>query len=107
MVTEQYQRCMQACRDCSTECRACADHLTRIEIPDGMELGLECAQACDECVASLLEGHTDHCRRCADLCDRFAGFCESFTDDDQMMRCASSCRACADECKRTITVPAR
>ncbi len=106
MTNQQYQKCIEACLECATECNHCAvtcleekdvQHLTKC-----IRLNLECAVICRASAELMTLGSTySHqiCDLCATICNACAKMCEQHANMgmEHCRECAEACRACAKE----------
>jgi hypothetical protein len=106
MEQQQYQKCIDACIKCATECNHCAvscleekdvQYLTKC-----IRLDLECAVICRSSaeLMTLGSGYTKElCDICTAVCNACAEMCEQHADMgmDHCRECAEACRACAKE----------
>ncbi|MEP6948832.1 MAG: four-helix bundle copper-binding protein [Ginsengibacter sp.] len=106
MTNQQYQKCIDACLECATECNHCAvacleekevQHLTQC-----IRLDLECAVICRATAELMTLGSaysTQICELCAAICNACAEKCEQHANMgmEHCGECAEVCRACAKE----------
>lgn len=106
MKQQQYQKCIEACIECATECNHCAvscleekdvQYLTKC-----IRLDLECAVICRASaeLMTLGSGYTSQmCDLCATICNACAEMCEQHANMgmEHCRDCAEACRACAKE----------
>ncbi|URZ09165.1 four-helix bundle copper-binding protein [Clostridium felsineum] len=103
-VTNQYQKCIDACVKCSQACYECFESC--LNEPDidrrrsCLKLLIECARMCEMSMAGMSMNSQfakDHCKLCQVACDQCAKECSMF-QDDHCQKCADVCRTCASEC---------
>ncbi len=106
MTNQQYQKCINACLECATECNHCAvacleekevQHLTQC-----IRLNLECAVICRASAELMTSGSVyspQICELCAAICNACAEKCEQHANMgmEHCRECAEACRACAKE----------
>ncbi len=106
MTNQQYQKCIDACLECATECNHCAvacleekevQHLTHC-----IRLDLECAVICRASAELMTTGSAyapQLCELCAAICNACAEICEQHANMgmEHCRECAEACRACARE----------
>ena len=106
MTNQQYQKCIDACLECATECNHCAvacleekevQHLTQC-----IRLDLECAVICRASAELMTSGSAyapQLCELCAAICNACAEKCEQHANMgmEHCRECAEACRACAKE----------
>ena len=106
MTNQQYQKCIDACLDCATECNQCAvacleekevQHLTQC-----IRLDLECAVICRASAELMTSGSAyapQLCELCAAICKACAEKCEQHANMgmEHCRECAEACRACSKE----------
>ncbi len=106
MTNQQYQKCIDACLECATECNHCAvacleekevQHLTQC-----IRLDLECAVICRASAELMTSGSAyspQICELCAAICNACAEKCEQHANMgmEHCRECAEACRACAKE----------
>jgi hypothetical protein len=105
---EHFMQCAKVCADCQITCDACFKHCLTL-LGEGGKEHAETAQLCADCaecckLASTLSARQSPlagpaCECCAVCCDMCAEACEKHPDDEQMAKCAKSCRACAESCR--------
>jgi hypothetical protein len=105
-MSEEMQRCIQACLDCHRICLETVTHCLQMggkhADPAHIRLLLDCAEICQTSANFMLRGSDLHgrtCAVCAEVCERCAQDCAQF-DDAQMKACAEACRRCAESCRR-------
>jgi predicted O-linked N-acetylglucosamine transferase (SPINDLY family) len=106
MKQRQYQKCIEACIECATECNHCAvacleekdvQYLTKC-----IRLDLECAIICRASAEVMTLGSSysrQMCDLCATICNACAEMCEEHANMgmEHCRECAEACRACAKE----------
>ncbi|MEO7463415.1 MAG: four-helix bundle copper-binding protein [Ferruginibacter sp.] len=106
MKQQQYQKCIDACIECATDCNHCAvscleekdvQHLTKC-----IRLDLECAVICRTSAELMSIGSfysKQVCKICATICNACADECERHAamGMEHCKECADACRACAKE----------
>ncbi len=106
MTIQQYQKCIDACLECATECNHCAvacleekevQHLTQC-----IRLDLECAVICRASAEIMTSGSAyspQICELCAAICNACAEKCEQHANMgmEHCRECAEACRTCARE----------
>ncbi len=100
------QSCIDACSRCTQACyecfKACLNEPNLNDRKNCVCLLVECFMMCEMAVAAMSmdsQFAKDHCRLCAQICDKCAQECAAFKDD-HCQKCAAICRTCADECKK-------
>lgn len=104
MPSQLYQKCIDACLECSPLCNHCAiSCLEEKEVQNLVKcvrLDLQCAVIC-RASAELLTLNSAHltkiCGLCAIICDACAEECEKHAAMKHCKDCAEACRACAKE----------
>ena len=106
MKERQYQKCIEACIECATECNQCAvacleekdvQYLTKC-----IRLDLECAIIC-RASAELMTLGSSYSRQICDLCTTICNACAEMCGLHANMgmehcrECAEACRACVKE----------
>lgn len=92
-------KCAQACNECFTACLNESDLNAR---KDCISILVECAMMCQMSVSMMsMNGQfsKEHCRLCAQICDKCAAECAMFKDE-HCQKCAGFCRTCAEECRK-------
>ncbi|MEO8771395.1 MAG: four-helix bundle copper-binding protein [Ferruginibacter sp.] len=106
MTNQKYQKCIDACLECATECNHCAvacleekevQHLTQC-----IRLNLECAVICRVTAELMTTGSAysaQICELCATICNACAEKCQQHANMgmEHCRECAETCRACAKE----------
>ncbi|MEO6452686.1 MAG: four-helix bundle copper-binding protein [Ginsengibacter sp.] len=106
MTNQQYQKCIDACLECATECNHCA--VSCLEEKDVqylikcIRLDLECAVICRASAELMTLGSaysSQICDLCAAICNACAKMCEQHGNMgmEHCRECAEACRACAKE----------
>ena len=116
-LNNQYQKCIDACNDCTQSCLTCATTNIRpseqhhhqhgpSEIMDMSKCILLCLDCADMCklAVSVMSRTSENakliCLTCAKICDICAVECESHEDMEQCIECGKVCRSCAEECRK-------
>jgi hypothetical protein len=105
-ISEEMQRCIDACDSCQSICVETVTHCLRMggAHAEAAHIGLllDCAQICATSADFMRRAsplHARVCGVCAEVCDRCAEDCERLGDDAQMKACAEACRHCARSCR--------
>ena len=109
-VKQETRECIEGCTECANTCQEtlvhCLQKGDRHADAGHCETLIDCAEFCQVTVDFLLRGSemaTNVCGVCADICNRCAQECETFTDDTQMAECAEACRRAADACREVVS----
>lgn len=104
--TPEMRRCIERCQQCHDVCSEsvvyCLEQGGAHVAAAHVALLLDCAQACQAAVDSMLRGsqaHVDLCGVSASVAERCAESCDRFGDDQQMQACARTCRRCVESCR--------
>jgi hypothetical protein len=106
MTTQQYQKCIDACFECATECNQCAvaclEEKEVQNLTQCIRLDLECAVICRASAELMTTGSAysaQVCELCAAICNACAEKCEQHANMgmEHCRECAEACRACARE----------
>ena len=106
MTTKQYQKCIDACLECATECNQCAvaclEEKEVQNLTQCIRLDLECAVICRASAELMTKGSAyapQLCELCATICNACAEKCEQHANMgmEHCRECAEACRACAME----------
>lgn len=102
---EEMQQCIEDCLACHRICVETTAYCLRMGgrhvEADHLTLMLDCAEICQTSANFMLRGSALHavtCRACAEVCERCADDCASFSGDQMMQQCAEMCRQCAESC---------
>ncbi|AAK78060.1 hypothetical protein BJV85_000081 [Clostridium acetobutylicum] len=105
MVTDKYQKCIDACNRCSQACyecfKACLNEPDVNARRTCISILFECAQMCQMSSALMsmdAQFAIDHCKLCSVICDKCAQECSMF-QDPHCQKCANECRTCSNECR--------
>jgi len=105
MSPQQYQACMEACRNCATLCHQCATACLLEEDVKSMvrciQIDLECAALCNAAAEVMsLDGELSAqlCHLCEIACSNCAQECEDHPEMGHCRECAVACRRCAEVC---------
>ena len=106
MTTQQYQKCIDACLECATECNQCAvaclEEKEVQNLTQCIRLNLECAVICRASAELMTLGSAyapQLCELFAAICNACAEKCEQHASMgmEHCRECAEACRACARE----------
>jgi hypothetical protein len=104
-ITEEMNRCIEACLSCYRTCLSTAmshclvaggKHLE----PAHFRLMMACAEMCRTSAHFMLINTPHHkhtCRECAEVCAECAADCERIGG---MEECVAMCQACAESCRK-------
>jgi len=106
MSHEKFQRCIDACYACATECKhcenACLEEKNVKDLVYCIKLNSDCATMC-VLSAKMMSGGSEFaeqlCELCAMVCDACAAECEKHAHMEHCKKCAEVCRECAEECR--------
>jgi hypothetical protein len=110
-LSPEMEKCLAACRDCSSECGKCFVHCTAM-VASGKKDHLTTLKTCVDCgdicalAAKLISRGgalvDPMCEGCAKACDACGAACAKFPDDSHMKACAKSCADCAKACREML-----
>lgn len=112
-LSEQNQRCIDACFSCAQMCEACADGMIGMTQHHGDELMAQCTRLCRDCsdictlsarwMSRASSQFDSLCQLCAEICDQCAEVCERHAPHHAPCGpCAEQCRRCAEACREMI-----
>ncbi|AYD39644.1 four-helix bundle copper-binding protein [Clostridium fermenticellae] len=109
MSINKYQQCIDECNKCAQKCyecfKACLNEPDVQNRKNCISVLIECAQMC-QMSASLMSMDScsvkEHCRICANICDKCAQECGMFKEQHCQI-CMQECKKCADECRNMVT----
>ena len=101
-----HYECMQACWDCSYECKQtlythCLAMGGKHVDESHVKVMTDCIQICQtvgDFLARESELHTSVCVACAEICEACAQSCTE-VGGEEMEHCAETCRDCARSCR--------
>jgi hypothetical protein len=106
------QDCIDDCTDCRNTCKEvlfqhCFEIGGRHVEKKHVNLMVDCIEICQMTANLLLRGSESAPKLreiCADICERCAASCDDLRDEE-MLRCAETCRNCADMCREMEGMP--
>jgi hypothetical protein len=105
--------CIDMCIASNRMCLETANYAAKrggaLASPVMLAMLADCAELCQTTANSMLRGSPLHqvlCRACAEVCARCADECSRHGADQQMVRCAETCRTCAEGWRWIIEVQA-
>ncbi|HYD20833.1 MAG TPA: four-helix bundle copper-binding protein [Flavipsychrobacter sp.] len=106
MGYKDFKACVDACVNCATVCRYCANSCLKEGdlqmLSECIRTDMECAAICEAATGMMVYDSRfagDVCRICAQVCDNCAAECEKH-EHDHCRECAEACRRCAEECRK-------
>lgn len=106
MASHGMDACIAECEKSNRACLEAARYSLEkggaLAAPAHVRLLLDCAELCQLTANFMLRGSEVHaiaCGACADVCERCADSCASFTGDAVLSACADACRTCAKSCR--------
>lgn len=107
MSSGEMQTCISNCTECHKSCVTTLTYCLRQggkhAAADHIQLLIDCAASCQECIDFMLREskfHPKACGICAEICTACAASCERMGDDQKMKQCAATCRKCAESCQK-------
>lgn len=107
MISQQYQKCLDACADCIVACKNCATEDLQEDDIEMMsrviKLNHDCAAICIlamQAMASESEFIKQICTLCAEICMVCADENSKYTYMEQNKLCEEACRKYAAECEK-------